>query len=202
MAKVNKTWKACESRAGVWLGAKGLKKSGRVPLSGSNSNISSSDTPHPTIYCEVKRAKKYLSAINLWEKYSKKLDKNLINIVTLPVVNDGKIISKTSNIWCFHNSDSELIYDYVINNKLDDLIINPWQGGYPSALTLYEETVATWKNSNLDKDKKVAHCAIFKHNKKGFWIIINKDHIQTWWPLVIEARANREKLIKEEFKNH
>jgi hypothetical protein len=65
-------------------------------------------------------------------------------------------------------------------------------------LTLYKNTIETWKNSILDRKKKLAHCAIFSHNKIGFWIIIDKKDIIQWWELILEARIEREKLIIEE----
>lgn len=192
---MSKTWKSSESRVGAWLGAKGLKCSGRVPLSGSNSGTTASDTPHPTIFCETKRAKKYLSVVRVWDSYN---NKPKINILSLPTTSDNKIISRTSNIWCFHNKDAERIYHCLYNN--DELLINKWKGNYPSALTLYEETIATWQNSKLDKHKKIAHCAICSHGRPGFWIIIDKNDIIKWWPLVLEARIIREKMINQELK--
>lgn len=187
---MSKTWKSSESRVGAWLGAKGLKKSGRVPLSGSNSGTTASDSPHPTIFCETKRAKQFLSVVKVWDSYKKK---NVINILALPIISDGKIISKTSSIWCFHNKDSPKIYQCLNNNE--NLVINEWKGNYPAALTLYEETIATWQNSKLDKNKQVAHCAICSHGRPGFWVIINKNDITKWWQLVLEARIERKRLI-------
>lgn len=193
---MSKTWASCESRAGIWLGAKGLKKSGRLPLSGQGSGTSRSDSPHPTIFCETKRSKSYLSAIKLYESLPKKFEH--INILTLPVIEDNYIISKTSDIWCFHNSDTEYIYNSLKNNIEDKLSINNWAGNYPSVLTLYKQTIATWKSSILDRNKKLACCAIFSHGKIGFWIIINKNDIIQFWELILLARIEREKLIKEE----
>jgi hypothetical protein len=196
---MSKTWATSESRCGIWLGAKGLCKSGRLPLSGQGSGVSRSDTPHLTIYCEVKRSKQYLSAIKLYETFIKDdKKKGLINILTLPIVENNKIISKTSDIWCFHNEDSETIYNQLKNNIQDKLSIHNWSGGYPSVLTLYHSTIRTWKNSILDKNKQLAHCAIFSHSKIGFWIIINKNNVIKWWELILAARIEREKLIKEE----
>jgi len=190
---MNKTWAACESRAGAWLGAKGIRKSGRIPLSGSNSGTTYSDTPHPTIYCEAKRDKRYLSAIKLWEQYHKSHKKS-INVLTLPTINDNKIVNKTSDIWLFHNSDSESINNHLSINSCD-ILLHPWKGNYPAVLSLYHEVISTWKNSHLDKSKLVAHCAIFNHGKKGFWIVINKNDISTWWELILEARIERNRLI-------
>lgn len=195
-------WKKCESKAGIWLGAyRTGTLSGRVPLSGANSGSTRSDTPHNTIFCEVKRSKVYLSAIKLWEEYLKNDKKqNLINILTLPIVEDKKIITKTSDIWCFHNEDSELIYNQLKNNISNKLSIHDWNGNYPSVLTLYHSTIRTWKNSLLDRNRKIAHCAIFSHNKIGFWVIINKNDIIKWWELIVEARIEREKFLDEEEK--
>jgi hypothetical protein len=193
------SWKSCESRAGIFLGAKGLGKSGRAPLSGSNSGTTRSDTPHPTIFCEVKRDKRYLSVTKLWHKYFDNEFKKLkpkdrpILILTLPEEKDGKVVSKSSDIVCFHCDDAQ---DIVNNSR--KIEVRNWQGTYPAALTLYKETISVWKSSLLDRHKKIAHCIIFHHGKKGFWIIINKNDIQEWWELVLEARIERERLIKEE----
>jgi hypothetical protein len=193
------SWKSAESRVGVFIGAKGLKKSGRAALSGSNSGQTRADTPHPTIVCETKRDKKYLSVVNLWQKHYDKEIKNLkpsdrpILIQHLPTVSNNKIKEKTSDIICFHNEDAE-----QIANKTKKIIRKKWSGNYPSALTLYNQTISIWKSSPLDINKKVAHCAIFSHGRKGFWIIINENDIEEWWKLVLEARIQREDLIKQE----
>lgn len=196
---MSKTWKTSESKCGIWLGAyRSGSRSGRVPLSGANSGSTRSDTPHNTIFCEVKRSKTYLSAINLWEEYYKEdKKKESIHVLTLPITENKKIIAKESDIWCFHNEDSEAIYNHLKNNT-GILQIHNWKGNYPSVLTLYYSTISTWKNSILDKNRKVAHCAIFSHNKIGFWIVINKNDIINWWELVLEARIEREKFLKEE----
>jgi hypothetical protein len=196
----NVRWKACESSLGIYLGAyRAGTLSGRVPLSGQNSGTTRSDCCHNTIFAECKRSKTYLSSIRLWETYQK-IDKknNLINILTLPIVENNHIISKTSDIWCFHNDDSEPIYNLLKANDNSKFSIHDWKGGYPAVLTLYHHTVATWKSSILDKDKQLAHCAIFSHNKIGFWIIINKNDIIKWWELILAARIEREKMIKAE----
>ena len=196
---MSKTWATSESRCGIWLGAKGLCKSGRLPLSGQGSGISRSDTPHPTIFCEVKRSKTYLTAVKLWEEYYKEdKKKKLINILTLPTVENNKVVTKNSDIWCFHNEDSKSIYDQLKNDVNDKLSIHEWKRNYPSVLTLYNSTISTWKNSILDRNKQIAHCAIFSHGKPGFWVIINKHDIIKWYDLVLESRIEREKLIKEE----
>jgi hypothetical protein len=199
---MSKTWKSSESKCGIWLGAyRSGSRSGRIPLSGANSGSTRSDTPHNTIFCEVKRSKVYLSAVKLWEEYLKNdKKKGLINILTLPIVEGKKVIEKTSDIWCFHNEDSELIYNQLKNNLSDKLSIHDWSGGYPSVLTLYKSTIVTWKNSLLDRNRKIAHCAIFSHNKIGFWIIINKNDIVKWWELILESRIEREKFLDEEEK--
>jgi hypothetical protein len=197
---MSKTWKRSESVCGQWAGSfRAGTKSGRVPLSGANSGSTRSDCCHETIYIEVKRSKQYLSIVRLWQKYFKEDKKNnKINILTLPIVEDNKIKEKCSDIWCFHNSHSEDIYNQLKNNISDKLSIHDWSGGYPSVLTLYHQTIATWKSSILDRNKKVAHCAIFSHGEQGFWIVINKNDITLWWELILEARIEREKLIKEE----
>jgi hypothetical protein len=196
---MSKTWKTSESKCGIWLGAyRSGSLSGRVPLSGANSGSTRSDTPHNTIFCEVKRSKTYLSAINLWEEHNKEdKKKKSIHVLTLPITENKKIISKTSDIWCFHNEDSESIYNQLKNGP-NELAMHEWKGNYPSVLTLYHSTISTWKNSILDRNRKIAHCAIFSHNKIGFWIIINKNDIIKWWELVLEARIEREKFLKDE----
>jgi hypothetical protein len=196
----NVVWKSSESKAGIWLGSfRTGTLSGRIPLSGANSGTTRSDCAHNTIFCEVKRSHSYLSAIRLWEKFLKDdKKKGLVNILTLPIVENNKIISKTSDIWVFHNENSEMIYNQLKNSVQDKLSIHNWSGGYPSVLTLYHHTISTWKNSILDKNKQLAHCAIFSHGKIGFWIVINKNDIIKWWELVLVARIEREKLIKEE----
>lgn len=185
---------------GIYLGAYRVGTlSGRVPLSGQNSGTTRSDCCHDTIFAECKRSKTYLSSIRLWETFSKNDKKSgLINILTLPIVENNRVKEKTSDIWVFHNLDSELIYNQLKNNLNNKLSIHDWSGGYPSVLTLYHSTIRTWKNSILDRNKKLAHCAIFSHNKIGFWIVIHKNDIINWWELILEARINREKLIKEE----
>jgi hypothetical protein len=200
----NTQWKKSESKCGIWLGAyRTGTKSGRIPLSGSNSGTTKSDSSHKTIYVECKRSKQYISTIKLWEKFleTDKI-KKLINIITLPIIKNNKIISKTSDIWCFHNNDSETIYNQLKNNTNNKLSVHEWEGNYPSALTLYHSTISTWKNSILDRDKQVAHCALFGYNKVGFWVIIHKNDIIKWWELILISRLEREKFLKdeEEFK--
>ena len=191
-------WKNCESKCGIWLGAyRSGTKSGRIPLSGANSGTTRSDTAHQYIFAEVKRSKTYLSAVKLWDKYNLKDKKNkTITILALPTVENKKIVSKTSDIWCFHNEDSEIIVNQLKNNV--DQPVKEWFGGYPSVLTLYHSTIATWKNSILDRNRKIAHCAIYSHKKQGFWVIINKNDIIKWYELVLEARIEREKFLKDE----
>ncbi|MCK9281698.1 MAG: hypothetical protein M0P71_13815 [Melioribacteraceae bacterium] len=192
-------WKNCESKCGIWLGAyRSGTKSGRIPLSGANSGTTRSDTAHQYIFAEVKRSKTYLSAVKLWEEYCKEdKKKKSVHILTLPIAENKKIIAKTSDIWCFHNDDAEFIYSSLKNN-IGKLEIHEWKGNYPSVLTLYHSTIRTWKNSLLDRHRKVAHCAIFSHSKIGFWIVINKNDIINWWELVLQARIEREKFLKEE----
>lgn len=193
-------WKKSESKCGIWAGAYRIgTKSGRIPLSGANSGSTRSDCCHNSLFIEVKRSKQYLSAIKLWEKFLETDKKDeLINILTLPIAENGKVINKKSDIWVFHNNNAEEIYNQLKNNLSDKLSIHNWEGNYPSVLTLYHSTISTWKNSIFDRNKQVAHCAIFSHNKIGFWIIINKNDIVKWWELILEARIEREKLIKEE----
>lgn len=190
---MSKSWKAAESRIGAWFGAKGIKKSGRVPLSGGNSGQTRGDAPHPTIYIETKRAKAYHSAITLWreyfEPYRKQKEKPVL-AVALPVVHDRKVIEKTSDIWCIYSEQFE-------RATVEDVVVMPWKGPYPSTLTLYEEAQAT-KQGALDRDKELAVCALVYHGHPGFWIVINKYEIKRCWELIGEARIQREKLIEEE----
>ena len=190
---MSKTWKAAESRIGVWFGAKGIMKSGRVPLSGGNSGVTRGDAPHPTIYVETKRAVAYHSVIKLWrdyfEPYRKQKDKPVL-AVTLPTVEDRKVVDKTSDIWCVYSDQFERAIT-------EEVIVKPWKGPYPSALSLYEEAQAT-KMGVLDRDKELAVCALVYHGHPGFWVIINKNEIKRCWELIGEARIRREELIAEE----
>lgn len=189
------SWKAAESRVGSWFGAKGIKSSGRVPLSGGGSGSTRSDSPHRTIFIETKRDKSYHSVVNRWKDIKK--SKNIINVQLLPEVCDNRIVKKFSDIWCFHNSDLELLYKYF---KYEEgfVNINCWSGSYPRALTLYEQSISIKNSTVMDKNKEIVCCCIVYHKSPGFWIIINKNDIIKCWELILEERKHREILIDEE----
>lgn len=192
---MSKSWKAAESRIGAWYGAKGILKSGRQPLSGGNSGITRGDAPHPTIFIESKRDKKYHSAIKLWREY-KKANRGRLFVLSLPVVQDKKIISRNSDIWCTYSEDFQSLALAIRQDFAFDIM--PWKGNYPSALTLYQESLSIKNSTKMDKDKEVVTCNLVYHGHPGFWIIINKSDICRCWELLIEARETREKLIEEE----
>jgi len=187
------SWKAAESRIGIWFGAKGIKKSGRVPLSGGGSGTSRSDSPHRTVFIESKRDKRYHSVIRLWKNNRK--NKGL-HVQALPVAEHGKITAKTSDLWCFHNSDMEAIVNALNNDE--EITIHSWKGNYPSALTLYKEALSIKNSTILDRDKQVVCCSLVYHRSPGFWIIINKNDIIKCWDLILLEREYREELIREE----
>lgn len=190
---MSKSWKAAESRIGVWYGAKGIKNSGRQPLSGGNSGVTRGDAPHDTIFIESKRDKKYHSAIKLWRDYKVK---NELHVVSLPLVNDKKVISKFSDIWCVYSKDLFTVSEYLINNNQFNIM--PWKGNYPSALTLYFDSVSVKNSTNLDINKELVTCNLVYHGHPGFWIIINKNDIIRCCELIVESRIKRELLIKED----
>lgn len=190
---MSKSWKAAENRVGIWYGAKGIKKSGRQPLSGGNSGVTRGDAPHDSIFIETKRDKKYHSVIRLWRSLR---SKNSVCIVSLPVVEDNKIVLRSSDLWCFHSNDFNKIVLMLKNGE--NINVNEWSGPYPSALTLYEYAVSIKNSSKLDRDKKVVTCNLIYHGHQGFWVIINKNDIIKCWDLILESRIKREKLIKEE----
>lgn len=196
----NVTWKAAESRVGVWLGAKGLGKSGRSPLSGGNSGQTRSDHPHPFIFNECKRDKSYLTASNYWLECNapnKKLKPSarIPTIVTLPETDDNRVISKTSDIWCFHCDDIQKIVDYL--NGKGNVNIFYWKGARPAVLSLYKKTYNIWRHSRLEADRKMELVSVttVNHGHIGFWIVINKNDIIRFWELVLKARKIRENLL-------
>jgi hypothetical protein len=192
---MSKTWKQSESKIGIYYGAKGILKSGRQPLSGGNSGVTRGDSPHSSIFIESKRDKKYHSAIKLWREY-KKINKKRLFVVSLPIVQDKKIISRNSDIWCIHNLDFENISLALRNGFSFDIM--PWKGNYPSVLTLYKESLSIKNSSILDRDKELVTCNVVYHGHKGFWIIINKNDICRCWELIKLERNNRDKLLKKE----
>lgn len=189
------SWKAAESRIGSWFGAKGIKNSGRVPLSGGSSGSTRSDSPHRTIFIESKRDKTYLSAIKLWKKHKRK--SGSLHIQMLPEVSDGKVVSKQSELWCFHNSDFEKLVT-ALKNDDNEIIKHDWVGNYPSVYSLYHESVSIKNSTLLDYKKEVVCCALVYHGSPGFWIVIDKNDITKCWKLILEEREFREKLIQEE----
>ena len=179
------SWKNAESRVGVWYGAKGIKSSGRQPLSGGNSGVTRGDSPHSTIFIETKRDKSYLSPINLYRKYKKT---NSLFALSLPVVEDGCVISKKSDIILLHSS----------HFFKDIEIILPWVGNYPKALTLYEQSISIKNSTSMDKNKKVVTVNLVHHGHPGFYIIINKNEIPLCRQLILEERKIRESLLLDE----
>lgn len=186
------SWKAAESRIGAWFGAKGIKNSGRVPLSGGGSGTTRSDSPHRTIFVETKRDKTYHSAIKLWRSHKKK--KHEIHAQALPIVADNKIVSKTSDIWCIYSKD----FDKIVGMNLDDVIVHQWKGNYPSALTLYHEAISIKNSTLMDSKKEIVCCALVYHGSPGFWMVINKNDIKRCWELILDEREYRLKLLQEE----
>ena len=189
------SWKAAESRIGIFYGAKGIMRSGRQPLSGGNSGVTRGDAPHPTIFIESKRDKKYHSAIKLWREYKKK-SKGKLFVLSLPTVADNKIVSKTSDIWCIHNLDLENI-SFALSKNLE-FDIHEWQGHYPSALSLYNESLSIKNSSKMDAKREIVTCNLVYHGHRGFWVIINRNDIIRCWELIIEAREIRNRLLQEE----
>lgn len=187
------SWKAAESRIGIYYGAKGIGKSGRQPLSGGNSGITRGDAPHPTIFIESKRDKRYHSAIKLWRKYRIKGD---IHALMLPQVKNNKVISRFSDIWCIHCDDLSAISDRLSKNI--NIRTEQWLGPYPSALSLYEESISVKNSTLMDKCKEIVTCNLVYHGHKGFWIIINKHDIIRCWELILDARKNRERALEQE----
>jgi len=189
------SWKAAESRIGIWFGAKGINKSGRIPLSGGGSGTTRSDSPHRSIFVESKRDKSYHSVIKLWRSHKK--IKKFINIQLLPTVDDNKIIDKTSDIWCIYNLDFENVVN-SIKNDIKDIILHDWCGNYPRALTLYQQAISIKNSTVLDRKKEIVCCSLVYHGSPGFWIIINKNDIVKCWDLILEERKHREILLSEE----
>jgi hypothetical protein len=192
------SWKAAESRIGVWYGAKGIKKSGRQALSGGNSGQTRGDSPHRTVFIESKRDKSYHSVIKLWREYKakEKCCKKSPFIVTMPVVVDGKVVKPSSDIWLIHKDHFEQIADMIADEQ--EPIKMPWKGLRPRALTLYEETLTVKESTVLDRHKAGVTCNFVYHGHPGFWIMINKNFITKCWKLILEERKFREELIKEE----
>lgn len=190
------SWKAAESRIGIFYGAKGIMRSGRQPLSGGNSGVTRGDAPHPTIFIESKRDKKYHSAIKLWRDY-KKNNKGKLIVLSLPTVEDGKVISNSSDIWCIHNLDLEKVAN-IINKDNADIEVFGWRGHYPSALSLYEDALAIRNSSKMDIKREIVTCNLVYHGHRGFWVIINRNDIAKCWELILEAREIRNKLLAEE----
>lgn len=191
---MSKSWKAAESRIGIWYGAKGIKASGRQPLSGGNSGVTRGDSPHETIFIESKRDKSYHSVILLYREYKSK-SKELF-LLDMPVVEDGKVISKHSDIVCFHHSEFFNIVEKLKTGE--DIKREPWKGLRPRALTLYEESVSIKNSTSLDRDKKAVTVNLVYHGCPGFYIVMNINDILTCENLILEARVNRERLLKEE----
>jgi len=188
------SWKAAENRIGVFFGAKGIGKSGRLPLSGGSSGSSRSDSPHRTIFIESKRDKRFHSVIKLWRSIKKTND--IPTVQALPIVENNKIVSKNSDLWCFHNNDMEQLVDRVQNDI--SVPVHDWHGAYPSALTLYQESVSIKNSTILDKDKEVVCCCLVYHRSPGFWIVIDKNDIVKCWDLILLEREHRDRLIQEE----
>lgn len=188
------SWKAAESRIGTWFGAKGINKSGRVPLSGGGSGSTRSDSPHRTIFIETKRDKTYHSVIKLWRSHKKK--KNSLHVQALPKVEDNKIISKVSDLWCLYSNDLQNIASALANGN--EIIVHEWFGNYPKALTLYNEAISIKNSTILDRNKEVVCCSLVYHSSPGFWIVIHKDDIIKCWELIVIEREYRERLLAEE----
>lgn len=60
--KQSNAWKALERRVAKFFNTE------RTPLSGGNSKITRSDSLHPTLFIETKRATRYKAAIRLWDE--------------------------------------------------------------------------------------------------------------------------------------
>jgi hypothetical protein len=183
---VSKSWKAAESRVGVWLGAKGIGKSGRLPLSGGNSGVSRSDHPHPTIFNECKRDKSYKLLFEYWWKLKTALQDDYSVIIRF---NDGVI--------CFHCNDVERILAGD-----EKLVYHAWpvKKLLPKAYKLYLATVKVKESSDFDKAKKVTSCSFIYHNHRGFWFVMKDTDVKVWWECVLEARIERERLLLNEVK--
>jgi len=179
---LSKTWKAAESRIGVWLGAKGIGKSGRLPLSGGNSGVSRGDSPHPTIFNECKRDRSYHVVIKQWLKARDACNTNVV-----PIVDLGE------DIIVFHNEDAQRLVDGCPVKTLSYLPTKP-----PRALTLFKNTVKIKEESLLDKNKKVTCVCLVFHNHRGFWVIMYRKDIKLWWECILAARIERERLLAEE----
>lgn len=190
-----KSWKSAESKVGIWYGAKGIKSSGRQPLSGGNSGVTRGDSPHSTIFIETKRDKSYQAPINLYRKYKKELKLDHF-LLSMPLVENNKVISKSSNIVCIHNEAFFDIVDQLNNNK--DVLTLPWVGNYPRALTLYEQSISIKNSTSMDKNKKVVTVNLVHHGHPGFYIIIDINDIIECSNLILEERKIRESLLNEE----
>ena len=181
---MSKSWKAAESRIGIWLGAKGILKSGRLPLSGGNSGTSRSDSPHKTIFVESKRDRSYHSVIKRWLSHKEDCD-------------DIPIIELEDGVICFHNSDAQRLVDG--SESVSRLQYTPKRS--PRALTLFRKSVKDKEESLLDKNKKVVCVCLVYHHHKGFWFVMKESDLQLWWKCILEARVERERLLAEEAKS-
>jgi hypothetical protein len=189
----NKTWKSAESRAGVWLGAVGIGLSGRQPLSGGNSGVSRSDTPHKTIFCEVKRDRVYQAAIRFWLKCEQEVLKLKCKD---PVVlwlrkhtknhNDGVILIHCDDLERIQSGVTTVEYTY--ERKVCKL------------LKLYDNTRIIWLTSKMDEMKRVCCCAVFMHNQRGFWLVLQHNDITALVHEIKQAREERKKILAEREK--
>jgi len=191
---MSKSWKAAESRIGIWYGAKGIKASGRQPLSGGNSGVTRGDSPHDTIYIESKRDKSYLSVVDLYREYKKKNKERFL--LFMPLVVDNKVTERSSDIVCLHDS---IFFDVVEDLKNGrDILKMEWKGARPRALTLYKESISIKNSTSLDRNKEVVTVNLVHHDHPGFYIIININDIVRCSELILESRIKRERLLEEE----
>lgn len=183
---MSKTWKAAESRIGAWLGAKGIGRSGRLPLSGGNSGRSRSDHPHPTIFNECKRDKTYHNLIKYWCKLKDGLN-----------VGYSAVVDFKDGICCFHCNDVEKI---LSGDEKIKHFSWPIKKRLPRAYMLFRKTEKVKATSEYDKDKKVVSCTFVYHNHHGFWVVMRFSQLKLWWDCILEARKERERLLAEENK--
>jgi hypothetical protein len=179
---MSKTWKAAESRIGAWLGAKGIGKSGRLPLSGGNSGVSRADSPHPTIFNECKRDRSYHVVIKQWLKC-----KEACPDTEVPVIDLG------DDVIVFHSEDAQRLVEGCNVSLINYLPSMP-----PRALTLFKNTVKVKEESLLDKNKKVVCVCLVYHHHRGFWVVMYRKDIKLWWECVLAARIDRERLLAED----
>lgn len=179
---MSKTWKAAESRIGAWLGAKGIGKSGRLPLSGGNSGISRADSPHPTIFVESKRDRSYHTVIKQWLEHEAVCSECAIPVIELE---DGII--------CFHSEDAQQLVEGAVSCYQFYRPKKP-----PRALTLFHNTIEIKENSLLDKNKLVVCVCLVYHHHRGFWILLKRESLKLWWDCVLAARIEREQQLKAE----